>query len=316
MKHHLYFIIPLLMMACTATTTEVSNSETHGKTLVVDTIAIADWDTTKGTNITYEQSFTITPSGSDDRVKLIVLIPRDVKNRQHVNNITYSYEPDEVYDLNNNRYAKFNWHNVSTPQSLTIEVNINLYRNDLETRSAAPSNDEAEELLEAERFIEVGEEAIQQQAKKLEKGTPFKTVQSIYKFVNNKIDYTGYNGSDMGALSVLESRGGDCSEYCDLMVALCRANGISARVIEGYTTAYANVPKHCWVEVYLKEYGWVLFDPTPGNRSTFTTMKKNYIQLSVNRNDDHLGNYHYWYYRYWGDPITVEDRFTTLEFKP
>ena len=64
-----------------------------------------------------------------------------------------------------------------------------------------------------------------------------------------------------GAKKALKDRVGECSEFSAIMIALCRANGIPARLVIGHIAREQNT-KHNWVEVYFDEYGWVTFDPT------------------------------------------------------
>jgi hypothetical protein len=86
------------------------------------------------------------------------------------------------------------------------------------------------------------------------------------------MEYFGYNPSSAGAVSALLKGGGDCTEYSDLFVALCRAKGMPARTIEGYTTDTAPdkiMLGHNWSEVFFDNYGWVPFDTIYGFNNTF-----------------------------------------------
>ncbi|MCB9508166.1 MAG: DUF3488 domain-containing protein [Myxococcales bacterium] len=66
---------------------------------------------------------------------------------------------------------------------------------------------------------------------------------------------------------------GSCGYFATAMVVLLRAEGIPARVVNGYMGAEPNTVggyyvvrqsnAHSWVEVYYPELGWVRFDPTP-----------------------------------------------------
>jgi hypothetical protein len=61
------------------------------------------------------------------------------------------------------------------------------------------------------------------------------------------------------------------------MAVMCRIQGIPTRYVEGYDVPHtspkdgyievANSSAHAWVEVYFKNAGWVVFDPTPGHNS-------------------------------------------------
>lgn len=109
---------------------------------------------------------------------------------------------------------------------------------------------------------------------KLEKAELF------YKFVidNVKINISSpYRNK--GALSALEHKEGVCEDMASLFVALCRASGIPARIVNGYadTSVEGNGwdvavgqslslkgQRHSWAEFYLEGYGWIPVDPTFG----------------------------------------------------
>lgn len=66
---------------------------------------------------------------------------------------------------------------------------------------------------------------------------------------------------------------GDCKDFASAFVILCRASGIPARFVVGFTpgdfdpATGTRVVKtknsHAWAEVYFPSCGWVPFDPTP-----------------------------------------------------
>jgi transglutaminase-like putative cysteine protease len=67
---------------------------------------------------------------------------------------------------------------------------------------------------------------------------------------------------------------GYCDYFATAMVVLSRAAGIPARLITGYVAeqydqsfeAYLVTENqaHAWAELYFPEFGWILFEPTPG----------------------------------------------------
>ena len=79
---------------------------------------------------------------------------------------------------------------------------------------------------------------------------------------------------------VLELRRGYCEQFAGSYAAMARSVGIPARVAVGFTPgvtdpADPNVYRvrgehaHAWPEIYLGEYGWVAFEPTPGRGAPF-----------------------------------------------
>ena len=73
------------------------------------------------------------------------------------------------------------------------------------------------------------------------------------------------------------SKRGYCQHYATLMTVLLREHGIPARFVMGFLPGglnkltgveqISNNSAHAWVEVYFPGHGWVIFDPTGGNRS-------------------------------------------------
>jgi hypothetical protein len=145
-------------------------------------------------------------------------------------------------------------------------------------------------------------------------------VKNIYDYVIDNMEYTMPSKRNRGAVKALQSGKGDCTEYADLFVAICRAKNIPARVVTGYTVGVdPTSSKHNWAEVYLQEYGWVPFDPSTGDienaiirNRAFGRMRPAYIYLSYIRNNEVLRNYNFSLYRYWGDRVRFKD---SIEFK-
>lgn len=66
---------------------------------------------------------------------------------------------------------------------------------------------------------------------------------------------------------------GYCTYFATTMVTMLRTQEIPARFVVGYTPGQRvdsnkwvvrGLNSHAWVEVYIPEYGWIKFDPTPG----------------------------------------------------
>lgn len=75
---------------------------------------------------------------------------------------------------------------------------------------------------------------------------------------------------------LLEEKKGHCGYYATTMITMARAMGIPSRLAAGYKTVDSADGKYqvvdvaspyCWVECYIKNIGWVSFDPTPKKRS-------------------------------------------------
>lgn len=69
-------------------------------------------------------------------------------------------------------------------------------------------------------------------------------------------------------------RKGACDLFAGATAVLCRALGVPTRLVTGYlltepeedgTYLVRERDAHAWVEIYTRPYGWIPFDPTPGN---------------------------------------------------
>lgn len=89
-----------------------------------------------------------------------------------------------------------------------------------------------------------------------------------------KIDIRGHCVGRNLVDCFLEIKQGFCEYFATTMTMMLRTQGIPARYVTGYLAGQQRadgaweVPRsaaHAWVEVYFPDYGWVEFDPTPGN---------------------------------------------------
>jgi transglutaminase-like putative cysteine protease len=72
----------------------------------------------------------------------------------------------------------------------------------------------------------------------------------------------------------LQTKQGYCEYFATAMTMMLRTQGIPARYVRGYLPGdllqngsyeVTGAAAHAWVEVYFPGFGWVRFDPTPGN---------------------------------------------------
>src|SRR5256712_11105030 len=64
-----------------------------------------------------------------------------------------------------------------------------------------------------------------------------------------------------------------CEYFASAMVVMLREVGVPARLVEGFSTGSFDAATleyvvreqdaHAWVEVYIPQYGWIEFEPTP-----------------------------------------------------
>lgn len=73
---------------------------------------------------------------------------------------------------------------------------------------------------------------------------------------------------------IFTGKTGYCVQYATAMTLLCRAAGVPARYVEGYSVAdskerdgvyeVTEQQGHAFVQVFIPGYGWKIFEPTPG----------------------------------------------------
>jgi transglutaminase-like putative cysteine protease len=226
-------------------------------------------------------------------------IPQTIPNRQEIHQVEYSEEPTRIFDENGTKYAEFVFRKPPNQFRLEIKVKATLLKYDLATarkkdKEQLPKEEDPNQFLIDEKYIEKNAPLIEEVAQKIEGSTQTAIVRKLYDYVVNNVQYVDFK-QEKGAVKTLQKKQGACTEYSDSFVALCRAKGIPARVVKGYVSEVLFSPQHAWAEVYFKEYGWVPFDLTYGDIEdksvrdrNFENLKPIYVYLTHTRNDEIL----------------------------
>jgi len=275
--------------------------------------------------VVLDLSYDFSVPGETHRISFVVVLPENIPDRQRILSAHYSPKPTRIFHKNGNRYAEFAFVEPKERARVRIRIKAELFGYDLLTamkkRNSGPlEEEELADFLIQERYIEKDHDLIKEIADGIEGRTETELVSNIYDYVIDHMEYANPSRSSRGAVAALERGKGDCTEYADLFVAVCRAKGIPARVVTGYTVRFdAESPKHNWVEVYLQQYGWVPFDPSTGDIEhpvirgrAFSRMRPVYIYLSHLRNDEVLGDYSFGAYAYRGDKPRFKE---SVDFK-
>lgn len=240
----------------------------------------------------YRYDYIINVEGNVEQATFKVPLPDDEIDRQKISNKKLSPEPDKIYITEPNIIAEYNFRNLKTGQykiSLEGIAHIKTYeitRAKKINKNSDPEKDIKRYLI-AERYIESSHPMITDIASKITGNTREEIVRNIYEYVKDNMEYTTAVG-DLSATQALKARRGKCSEYAAIMVSLCRAKKIPARVVTG-NIARNIEPKHTWVEVYFDEYGWVTYDPTV--MSSYRNVIKDGKIVSRQRLADKVHNY-------------------------
>ncbi len=240
------------------------------------------------------------------QVSLRTNLPQTIPHRQEILEIKFDPEPARMFDQNGNSYAEFNVSIDKKVVRIHIHVNAKVFNYDLatameKTQRTAIEEPNLAEFLKPERMIECDDFLIQQLAKDINGADEIEVLHNIYNFVISYLDTDLSKLKGVGAAKTARDKKGMCIDCCDLFTAICRAKGIPARVVAGYQPHFYVSPKHSWVEVYFKEYGWVPFDPSQSKETDkaildilFYHSGKRCLLFTRIRNDTVLG-YNYFY---------------------
>lgn len=243
-------------------------------------------------------------------LKVKMIIPETIINRQTINKLSFSIEPDSIYLLNSNKYALFTFKDVDKNFKISIKCNLTIFST-INNKNDHADTSLAKYLL-AEKNIESESAKIIETAAALKQKTDIETVIKTFDYVTSTIRYEV--NSAIGAEKVLETKVGKCMDYSDLFVALLRANKIPAKSMFGMVVDFdGDNPLHAWPEAYLKKQGWVRFDPTtghseisPSGNNYVMQISNKYIVLSEGRNDMELHANILQYYYKSGDSCNVK----------
>lgn len=119
--------------------------------------------------------------------------------------------------------------------------------------------------------------------------TPHETVNAIREYFNTNFTYTEAPNEKLASISksVLENfltnvKEGYCTHFASAAVMLLRECGIPARYVEGYVAddfesmgdedsekraSIYGTDAHAWVEIYVDNMGWMMYEVTPGKLS-------------------------------------------------
>ncbi len=255
-----------------------------------------------------EQNIFLINNGSSciNRLEVKVAIINNNSPWQFVENININPKPIsiEIDDIGN-KIAYFQFDGTKANQ--TVEINTKyllriysssfyidpndklMYRSSLE--------EEYKSYILPEKYIECNSDEIKKTSNEIVGNTDdCLAIKKLYDFVRKHINYTKDSVICKGALCALKNKQGDCTEFTDLFIALCRVRGIPARFITGFVEVpiMDKIISHNWAEVYIEHYGWVPVDPT--NR-LFGVKPNNYVVVSYGRSIESLNGKFFYFFK-------------------
>ncbi|MCA9414228.1 MAG: hypothetical protein KC944_23655, partial [Candidatus Omnitrophica bacterium] len=224
----------------------------------------------------------------DSPINVHVTLPLE-DERQTIRKEIYR-EEGFVHDIeweDGNRIANFRGENLKGEQSITYSfraqtssMKFNLPEATI-IPATSPSN--LKRWLETEEYIESDDPAILAKSEELMKGDRRikHAVTVFYDFVSSGVAYKPYKGKT-SAVTALKLREASCNGKNRLLVALCRSQGIPARIAGGLVLskkkreeAITKKTTHSWTEIYINGQ-WVPFCPTNGY---FAEIPAHYLEL-------------------------------------
>jgi transglutaminase-like putative cysteine protease len=126
--------------------------------------------------------------------------------------------------------------------------------------------------------------------------TSFEGVRALSRLVHDRFTYER-NVTTVGTTvgEVMRLRTGVCQDFAHVLIGLCRAAGVPARYVSGYTVSEptsGDEPRreqasHAWVEAYTPTHGWRGFDATNdvvvGDAHVKVAVGRDYADVSPTR---------------------------------
>lgn len=267
-------------------------------------------------------TYTITPASGTKTINFKCLIPRTRDDWQRVVDVRFNHAPVERITEGRDALARFFFRDPNAPITLTIDATVELRSAGLLNRHPKAGIKLADEdrraITSAERYIESEDPKVIALSEKIGGGTVPQQLIRIQKLVEETLDRGTYDPVDHGAAAAIGRGKGDCTEYTDLFVALCRAKKIPAVACDGFTIDAGlfkrDPPHHAWVMVWLDDRGWTRFDPLDAATrfAKHEAQSSWYIHLTDQRNSEQLSG-HLYRVDWTGDEVTVDWEFEVLE---
>ena len=180
---------------------------------------------------------------------------------QTIRHLTFTPRPNRILKDKDRRVAEWHLPSGTTTKLLRVEAEVELHVNQ-QQRVTHLSRTERKKYLSATDLIQTGHAELQKWADSIQPGTTDEeTLRRLMHAVSEALPYQGYEPEDQGALAALQQGGGDCTEYTDLLVALCRIKGLPARNRLCIKIPSREISLHSVTQVYLHDQGWVTMDP-------------------------------------------------------
>ena len=199
------------------------------------------------------------------RVHLFVARPSDCCVQRDVAITNESQEPCEILSLAGNDVGHYD---IAPGKSLAIEWTFERLEPRLVPGPSSPDlvMSESDRCWNLRRSIQVDvNEAIALAARQIagDQDDSIAVAKSFFRELVSNYQYE-YPVRDRVASEMLRVKRGDCGQFSNLFVALCRSKGIPARAVVGTFVNEARMRPHVWAEFWIDGIGWIPVDPSIG----------------------------------------------------
>ncbi len=210
-------------------------------------------------------------------VRLLAHAPVLQTSNQVCVDLEASDDHDSDVDELGNQVIRFRFGELPPYGNRAVSINAVLRFSDIPRRLAV----DPARFLTVEASVQSDDPDIAQAAHRLKGSTTLETARRTHQWVAGRVRYAGYLRDNRGALFALRTGRGDCTEYASLFVALCRANGIPARMVGGYVigarSRLAPGGYHNWAE-FFDQGVWRISDP---QRRAFGRDEDSYVAMRI-----------------------------------
>ncbi|MHA1244607.1 MAG: transglutaminase-like domain-containing protein, partial [Candidatus Heimdallarchaeota archaeon] len=214
-----------------------------------------------------------------------IALPVTISPQQIVRSLELSPDKQKIStDIEGNHWTRYDIPRINSGERKTFGYTayvemlpMVIPRHNFDITTSNPYDEKfLEKYLRSEPHIESDHPEIVELAKTIKNRNPMKFARNAINTVNNRLKYE-IQPDEYGAAFAIKNGKGDCTEYSALFVALCRATGIPARVVAGFTHAQ-NWERHATAE-FLVAGRWIPVDVTGYRNSTilFGSLPSNII---------------------------------------
>lgn len=259
--------------------------------LVLNSVSVTANSNTTSESVVYrfERNYIISNDSSTDaqnvQIRLFLIDNREDWASQHILSEEVKVNGSLISSLppgnEDNRPMEFKLGRINAGNSKTINI-VQLLKINTTNFEIVPSQTDAEIPSKYQKYTkpvtylwQSDHPKIQNKAMELTSGENdyYSKAVRILEWVENHLDYS-VQSVEHSASWAYNSKVGDCSEYSNLFIALCRSAGIPAKAVSGYlpftglydskssTTADFTKTGHQWVIIYLPSVGWIPVDLT------------------------------------------------------